>query len=119
MNPGPSYVYKFTNSLNCLISNIEANLLVSILVIHNSAFQAELEEDLIRRMKTVFTRHGAVVMGSKLMGYNTGKIQANEALLLDQSCSVLALRHEMRLPFAMWLSRQVFIHLIPFFCTQI
>ena len=72
-----------------------------------AVLQDVLEEELLRRMKGVFGRHGAVPMSSKLLGYSGEQTAPNAACLLDRSCSVFALRHEMRFPFALWLSRQV------------
>lgn len=45
-------------------------------------------------------------MSSSLVGFAGAETPAGAALLLDRSSSVLALRHEMRTPFAAWLARQ-------------
>ena len=42
--------------------------------------QALLEEELLRKMKTVFARHGAVPMSSKLLGYSAAQMQPNAAI---------------------------------------
>ena len=61
----------------------------------------------MRLMKGVLDRHGAVPMSSSVIGFHTPDASPNTASLLDRSTAVLALRHEMRGPFAAWLARQV------------
>ena len=68
--------------------------------------QVVAREELLLILKTVLSRHGAVPMSSSLVGYAGAETPAGAALLLDRSSSVLALRHEMRTPFAAWLARQ-------------
>jgi len=58
-------------------------------------------------LKSVLSRHGAVPMSSSLVGFTSPDTPPNAAVLLDRSAAVLALRHEMRGPFAAWLARQV------------
>ncbi len=65
-------------------------------------------EELLLILKAVLSRHGAVPMSSSLVGYAGAETPPNSPLLLARdSSSILALRHEMRTPFAAWLARQV------------
>ena len=86
-------------------SNWKKRLLMTSL-----SMQASMLEDLTRRMKGVFARHGAVPMTSKLLGNHSDLMSSNAVSLLDRNCSTFTLRHEMRLPFALWLSRKVHLH---------
>lgn len=65
------------------------------------------QEELARLLTSVFSRHGAVPMSSAVVGFRDADTPANAAAFLDRSGAVLALRHEMRAPFAAWLARQV------------
>ena len=65
------------------------------------------QEELARVLTSVFGRHGAVPMSSAVIGFRDADTSANAAAFLDRSGAVLALRHEMRAPFAAWLARQV------------
>lgn len=66
-----------------------------------------MREQLLLNFKNVLSRHGAVPMSSSLVGFANDSTPASAATLLDRNSSVLALRHEMRGPFAAWLARQV------------
>ena len=68
--------------------------------------QVVAREELLLILKAVLSCHGAVPMSSSLVGYARPETPNGAALLLDRSSSVLALRHEMRTPFAAWLARQ-------------
>ena len=69
--------------------------------------QVAEREALIKLMKGTFAVHGAVPMASSAIGFRPSDMAPDAACLLDRSGAVLALRHELRAPFAAWLARQV------------
>lgn len=73
----------------------------------SSGLQISTREELVRVLKSVFGRHGAVPMSSRVVGFCTTSMPANAAVMLDRSGALLALRHEMRAEFAAWLGHQV------------
>lgn len=71
------------------------------------ALQVVAQEELLLILKAVLSRHGAVPMSSRLLGFASQDDAPGAAVVLDRASSVLSLRHEMRSPFAAWLARQV------------
>ena len=57
-------------------------------------------------MRHVFTLHGAVSTASLPVGFAQEGIAADAACMLSAGGAQLALRHELRQPFAQWLARQ-------------
>uniref|UniRef100_A0A061SEW0 Eukaryotic translation initiation factor 2-alpha kinase 4 n=1 Tax=Tetraselmis sp. GSL018 TaxID=582737 RepID=A0A061SEW0_9CHLO len=57
-------------------------------------------------VKSVFESHGAVAMSSGLVGPAYPSMPRQAPRLLARSAGLLALRHEMRYPFAVWLADQ-------------
>ncbi|KAG2496142.1 hypothetical protein HYH03_005744 [Edaphochlamys debaryana] len=67
---------------------------------------AQVREDVIRAVRTVFECHGARSFYSSQIGYVHPGLGPDAVRLLSPHGSLLALRHEMRLPFALWLAQQ-------------
>lgn len=68
----------------------------------------EAQDHVVSLIREVFGRHGAVPMSSASLGYVTAEEAGRgaAAVLLAPCGTRMALRHEMRQPFAAWLARQ-------------
>ena len=71
-----------------------------------NCWQVVVREELLGILKSVLRRHGAVPMDSRLVGFAPPDVPPNAAVLLDRNAAVVALRHEMRGPFAACLAIQ-------------
>ena len=68
----------------------------------------DARDHVVSLIRDVFGRHGAVPMSSASLGYITAAEaeRGAAAVLLAPGGTRIALRHEMRQPFAAWLARQ-------------
>ncbi|GIL65935.1 hypothetical protein Vafri_19563, partial [Volvox africanus] len=68
---------------------------------------AQAREDVIRAVRSVFECHGARSFFSNQVGYAYSGLAPDAVRLLSPHGAVLAMRHEMRYPFAVWLVQQL------------
>ncbi|GFR39625.1 hypothetical protein Agub_g89, partial [Astrephomene gubernaculifera] len=67
---------------------------------------AQVRDDVIRAVRSSFECHGARSFYSSQVGYAYPGLAPDAVRLLSPHGALLAMRHEMRYPFALWLVQQ-------------
>ncbi|CAK0752569.1 hypothetical protein CVIRNUC_002156 [Coccomyxa viridis] len=75
-----------------------------------NAFQVSARQAILETLESVFARHGAVPMDSSDIGFCPVDPPPDVAALLSTTGARLAMRYELRAPFAAWLARQAESH---------